>query len=85
VTCGRWWFSLVTLVFFTNKTDCHDITEILLKVTLNTITLTTIFTKKELMVKKTYQYGNGVRTCITNSDFQSSKNISLVTEQGKRA
>jgi hypothetical protein len=24
----------------TNKTDCHDITEILLKVALNTITLT---------------------------------------------
>jgi hypothetical protein len=26
-----------TLVFSTNKTDCHDITEILLKVALNTI------------------------------------------------
>jgi hypothetical protein len=26
----------------TNKTDCHDITEILLKVALNTITLTRI-------------------------------------------
>jgi hypothetical protein len=32
------WFSLVTLVSSTNKTDCHDITEILLKVALNTIT-----------------------------------------------
>jgi len=32
---GRW-FSLVSS---TNKTDLHDITEILLKVTLNTITL----------------------------------------------
>ena len=29
-----------TLVSFTNKTDCHDITEILLKVALNTINLT---------------------------------------------
>ena len=35
----RWCF-LGTLVSFTNKTDCHDRTEILLKVVLNTITLT---------------------------------------------
>ena len=32
------WFSQGTLVSSTNKTDCHDITEILLKVALNTIT-----------------------------------------------
>ena len=31
------WFSLGTPVFFTNKTDRHDISEILLKVALNTI------------------------------------------------
>ncbi len=31
------WFSLGTSVSNTNKTDCHDITEILLKVALNTI------------------------------------------------
>ena len=36
---GRW-FSLGTPVSSTNKNDCHDITEILFKVTLNTITLT---------------------------------------------
>jgi hypothetical protein len=34
------WFSLVTQVSSTNKTDRHDITEILLKVALNTITIT---------------------------------------------
>ena len=34
------WFSPGTLVSSTNKTDRHDITEILLKVALNTITLT---------------------------------------------
>jgi hypothetical protein len=39
---GRW-FALVTLVSSTNKTDSHDITEILLKVGLNTITLTIIY------------------------------------------
>ena len=36
---GRW-FSLGTTVSFTNKTDYHDITEIVLIVALNTITLT---------------------------------------------
>ena len=34
------WFSPITLVSSTSKTDRHDITEILLKVALNTITLT---------------------------------------------
>jgi len=34
------WFSLGTLVSSTNKTDRHDITEILLKVALNTINQT---------------------------------------------
>jgi hypothetical protein len=32
-----WWFSPSPLVSSTNKTDRHDITEILLKVALNTI------------------------------------------------
>jgi hypothetical protein len=31
------WFSLDPPISSTNKTDCHDITEILLKVVLNTI------------------------------------------------
>jgi hypothetical protein len=35
-------FCLCTPVFSTNKTGCHDITEILLKVALNTITITII-------------------------------------------
>jgi hypothetical protein len=34
-----WWFSSGTPVSSTNKTDSHDITEVLLKVVLNTITL----------------------------------------------
>ena len=34
------WFSLGTLVSSTNKTDCNDLTEILLNVALNTINLT---------------------------------------------
>jgi hypothetical protein len=39
LVAGRW-FSLVS---YTNKTDHHDITEILLKVALNTITLTLLY------------------------------------------
>jgi hypothetical protein len=39
LVAGRW-FSPVTPVSSTNKTDCYDITEILLKVALSTITLT---------------------------------------------
>ena len=39
LTAGRW-FSLGTSVSSSNKTDHHDVTEILLKVALNTITLT---------------------------------------------
>ena len=41
-----WWFSLGTLVSYTNKTDNHDITEILLNVALNTITLTLTHTAR---------------------------------------
>ena len=37
---GHQCFSPGTLVVSTNKTDCHDKTEILLKVVINTITLT---------------------------------------------
>ena len=41
------WFSLDTPVSSTNKTDCHDLTEILLKVAFNTITLTlTLYLRK---------------------------------------
>ena len=36
------WFTQGTLVFSTNKTDPNDITEILLKAALNTITLNPI-------------------------------------------
>jgi hypothetical protein len=41
IAAGRW-FSPVTPVSSTNKTDLHDIAEILLKVVLNTTTLTNV-------------------------------------------
>ena len=40
-----WWFSLGLPVSSSNKIDCHNITEILLKVALNTITQTSYITK----------------------------------------
>jgi hypothetical protein len=40
VTYGRKWFSPDIPVSPTNKTDCHIMTEILLKVALNTINKT---------------------------------------------
>ena len=46
LAAGRW-FSLGTPVSFTNKTDRHDLIEILLKVALNTITPTMLSTRKE--------------------------------------
>ena len=39
------WLSSGTQVSSTNETDCHDITEILLKVALNTIKLNQTFNK----------------------------------------
>ena len=41
-----WCLSLGTAVSSTNKTDRHDITEIVLKVTFNTITLTPLTIRK---------------------------------------
>jgi hypothetical protein len=43
------WFSPDPLISSTNKTDCHDITEILLKVPLNSIKQTNIFSFSEII------------------------------------
>jgi hypothetical protein len=40
ISATGWWFSLGTPVSSTTNNDCHDITEILLKVALNTINQT---------------------------------------------
>jgi hypothetical protein len=45
------WFSLVTPVSSTNKTDNHNITEILLKVVLNTITLSKYIKQLDINVR----------------------------------
>ena len=48
------WFSLDTPISSTNKTDRHDIPEILLKVALNTITLTLLLTDIVCLYKCEY-------------------------------
>ena len=48
------WFSLGTPVSSTNKTDRHDITEILLNVALNTITLPLQNGMQNKSIKKKY-------------------------------
>jgi hypothetical protein len=60
---ARQWFSPGPRVSSTNKTDCHDITEILLKVTLNTITPTptvtliyAFYTKRKIWTEIWLQY-----------------------------
>jgi hypothetical protein len=47
-----WWFSWGLPVSSTNKTDCHDITEILLKVVLNTIKQTNKQTNYDYVVSQ---------------------------------
>jgi hypothetical protein len=58
---GRW-FSPSTLVSATNKTDCHDVPEILLKVALNTINLDHHFMHNWsaviCLVRLNFSYGN---------------------------
>jgi hypothetical protein len=68
VTC----FSLGTPLSSTNKTDCHDITEIWLKGALNTVTLTLKDIKKTTTVITTI----GVIVVVFNAIFN---NISIFT------
>jgi hypothetical protein len=58
------WFSPGTPVSSTNKTDLHDITEILLKVALNNI-----------KTKKTNQMVHGFDTTSSATFFQSNATI----------
>ena len=62
LAAGRW-FSLGTLVSSTNKTDRHDIAEILLKVGLNTITLTHTFNVPWWYLKNVYDFLSTRQIC----------------------
>ena len=73
-----WWFSSGTLVFSTNKTDCHNVTELLLKVALNTINhkpilekWMNVFLKQKLVHKKwESKHRCNVYWELTNTDFK---------------
>jgi hypothetical protein len=62
------WFSQGPLVFSTNKTDCHDIAEILLKVALNTIKQTTNLSQIVIT------WDNEVRVMVFNATFKNISN-----------
>jgi hypothetical protein len=66
VATGRW-FSPGPLVSSTNKTDCHDITEILLKVALNTI-------------KKANNYIHSIKLRV-KMDPEKTTDLSQVTDK----
>jgi protein involved in ribonucleotide reduction len=79
MTCDRWWFSHGTLVSSINKTDRHNITEILLKVVLNTI----ILTLKYVYILQTFSFGVSqnilqVRKLQTTSFIPSEKNKQII-------
>jgi energy-converting hydrogenase Eha subunit E len=65
-----WWFSPGTLISSTNKSDRHDITEILLKIALNTISIallcieTTFSILKHLMTLTCFVNINVVQSLI---------------------
>ena len=61
-----WWFSQSPPVSSTNKTDCHNITEILLKVALNTIkpNQTTKVISKEIHLRQVSFYILERKKCL---------------------
>jgi membrane-bound inhibitor of C-type lysozyme len=81
-------FSPHTPVSSTNKTDRHDITEILLKVALNTITLTLHFIFRNNLDKRavnelTYQCQE-YKTLMQVADVEKEKLAELVQVLQKR-
>ena len=82
IYAGRW-FSPGTLVSSTNKTDRHDITEILLKVTLNTIIPILVKSKKKLKDAKRL-----IKSCKSkdrqyNGQQKKGQTIQWSTEKGR--
>ena len=78
LAAGRW-FSPGTQVSSTNKTDCHDTTEILLKVALNTITQTKSFVamlvSTMILLLQMYLSDSGVILCYYHSLYITSDTI----------
>ena len=70
--CQCLWFSPGVLVFSTNKTNSHDITEILLKVALNTIMITLAPTIQSFFVYF-YLYWNLIIPPSLSTSFSSAE------------
>jgi hypothetical protein len=75
LAAGRW-FSPGILVSSTNKTDRHDITEILLKVVLNTITLTPTGERTQKICQTWGEHILKVH-CITGTGLQAAQKDNL--------
>ena len=75
-----WWFSLGTLVTSTNKADSHDITEILLKVVLNTITLSPKRRKLDMILMR---LTSAVKLTVPNTAYNKIVPHVLVLEAPK--
>ena len=73
---GRW-ISPGPPVSSTNETDCHDITELLLKVTWNTIKQTNKQTNKQNCQLILFLHSSGVGLNITHTQKQSFSFISV--------
>ena len=80
-----WWFSLGTPVSSTNKTDCHDITEILLKVTLNTtiLTITSFISYESSLISGAWGKENDILNIlyIFSLTFSSSSYFQVILNQ----
>ena len=90
-----WWFSSGLLVSSINKTDCHNITEILLKVVLNTITLSNkqsiiigVESKKIQIIKQLYWCSHiswyGILMCFNSSHYLTWKHIVITGDTDQK-
>ena len=70
------WFSTGTQVSSTNTTVCHDITEILLKVVLNTLTLTHKYCRNRFKIVGK----DKINTSIPNTQIYHSPNKSVMEQ-----
>ena len=72
-----WWLSTGTAASFTTKTGCHDISEILLKVTLNTIN----------QIKSDCPFGIFKRftlqTVLTHTEYDQRSKLMITANQSK--
>jgi hypothetical protein len=71
-----WWFCPVTPVSSTNKTDHHDKTEILMKVALNTITLTLNYWR--LQDNRNNSWPSSLEKTIQSDNNKENLNLNLI-------